>query len=161
MAVPSVGSNRSRAERVIWRRSREVLRSQRVMLLLPGIGKDRSGRLKFIPANIHGATHGPRVAVEISCAPDVGIIPGIDAWGVGLEAQVGPPARVHEQRRAGDVAETTCLRRRAGIVQEALDEIPARVEVDETVVQGATIGPAAIRMAVKTAGGRFGMRERL
>jgi len=90
---------------------------RQIEFLQPGVGNHRSGRLKLIRADIDGVARDARIAIQVGASGCERILAGIDAGRIGLQAQVGPSARVHEQRRVGDVADTTGVRRGAAVEQ--------------------------------------------
>jgi len=63
---------------------------------------------------------------------------GIDAWRVDLQPQI-PGGLVHEQRGAGEVADTARVRRCATVAQSAPWVIRPRVEIDDAVIERAGI----------------------
>ena len=43
--------------------------------------------MEFVGSNIYGATGNARIAIQVGAAGSVGIVAGIDARGVGLQAE--------------------------------------------------------------------------
>jgi len=76
---------------------------------------DQGKGLKLIRADVNRAADDSRVPVEVGRVRDVSIIPGVDAGGVGLEAQVAA-SLIHKQWRTGDVADAVAGRRCAAVV---------------------------------------------
>src|SRR5208282_6006602 len=93
--------------------------------------------------------HDARVAVQVGTSDHIGVVVGVDAGGVGLQAQVAASV-IHEQRRVGDVADTGVWHgRRTAVIKRAGRVIVApihgvRVEIDDAVVQRAGPVPAAV-----------------
>src|ERR1019366_2751000 len=75
------------------------------ILLQSGIGNDGSRCLIFVSADVHRAADNVRIAVQVGAADDIGVVAGVDARGVGLQATT-PMSVVYELWVTGDVADT-------------------------------------------------------
>src|ERR1039458_2163194 len=86
------------------------------------------------------------MAVQVGATDDIGVVAGVDAGGVGLQAQVAASV-IHEQRRVGDVADAVGGHpRSAAVVQIArvVGGVRRAVVVQYAVVECAAPPSAAV-----------------